>query len=784
MNRFTLSFFDTSLENNYQKEIYPERVKKLARFILLQDLIVIIFQIKLLTVDQRLSNYIMLVLAFLLITVIFILIKRSSSFLMIILMTNYIGSIIMYVELIHIFKEEPYLVVLIIPYQIMHSIMIFIKSKWINCSLIYMFSLIHLFFRVINTSRVQNVNFSTVILNFCIYWMFYTFIAYDQEKNYKKVYKKIGESYEKVNYFKLIMKNVIPSPIFIIDYQNDQIKFNNNSGINIIKMDKKKQDFSCFQNYLKKFVIFGEKSRIIENTTNPEIEVSTILKNYYNDETNHPFKSNVINEQEEQESKFTRINVWTNDEILKNNDSLDMNYNLNEEPKNKYYEIKILKIFWEDSICLFLLFNDNTHVFQISELVNQDLYKNQVLASVSHDLRTPLNGLNGMLELSIAKTEDPILRDYLELAQKSAFFLNYLINDILDFSLMNFKKMRLNCEEINLQQIIDEMLTLIEFQAKEKKIILKFYSLSKKQHNIFSDSTRIKQILLNLLSNALKFTDLGSIEVFLEDFTEDLTFPLYKISVKDSGVGIKPEDISKLCKLFGRLENNKKINKTGIGLGLTISKKISKLLCPEKEEGLQVDSIYGKGSTFYFFISSLKIKEKKCAYDLDSLEERCITEPYPSSPCRFLEETEILKTIQSERNIILKKILVVDDDLMNLMVAEQYLKLFNIKSLKAMNGLQAYKLIKMDYKSKTNEICMIIMDCNMPILDGFQASLKINKFFKKKGRRKIPILAVTANTTAADILVCKDSGMDYFLEKPMKKDDLKGMIEKILKLKI
>jgi len=132
----------------------------------------------------------------------------------------------------------------------------------------------------------------------------------------------------------------------------------------------------------------------------------------------------------------------------------------------------------------------------------------------------------------------------------------------------------------------------------------------------------------------------------------------------------------------------------------------------------------------------------------------------------------------------LKKILVVDDDLMNLMVAEQYLKLFNIKSLKAVNGLQAYKLIKRDYKSKKNEICMIIMDCNMPILDGFQASLKINNFFQKRGGRKIPILAVTANTTAADILVCKDSGMDYFLEKPMKKIELKEMIEQILNVKI
>ena len=121
---------------------------------------------------------------------------------------------------------------------------------------------------------------------------------------------------------------------------------------------------------------------------------------------------------------------------------------------------------------------------------------------------------------------------------------------------------------------------------------------------------------------------------------------------------------------------------------------------------------------------------------------------------------------------------------MNLMIAEQYLKLFQINSVRAVNGLEAYQVIKQDLKSKKNEICMILMDCNMPIMDGLQASVKIQKYCKKVGRGKMPILAVTANTTAADVLLSKNSGMDYFMEKPMKKNDLKNMIELIFNEKI
>jgi len=437
-------------------------------------------------------------------------------------------------------------------------------------------------------------------------------------------------------------------PIFIIDYERSRIKFSNSSSSKLTK-SKTFNEFENFEKFIQKLNILKENSDPTEifspiaDDNNQELK--TILKNYYDDLKNQPFKADKINEKD-LEKGFQIINVWMKAPLGENEIFNEIDF-YQKEPKKNYYEIKIIKLYWEDSICLLLLLNDNTNVFRISELLNLDHYKNQLLASVSHDLRTPLNGLNGMLEISISKTDDPILKNYLDLAKKSASFLNYLVHDILDFSLMSFKKMRLNIEEIDIRKIIEEMMSLIEFQTKDKKIDLEFKCECKETISIFSDNTRIRQILLNLLSNAIKFTHQGSIKVFLENFPDTLDErPLYKISVQDTGIGIQQEDVCKLFRLFGRLEDHHKINKTGIGLGLTISKNISKLLCPEKPEGLQMESTFEKGSTFSFFLSSLE-KPPETNVDIIKketfLQEQQINFPELDSPLRcFTEESDRL----------------------------------------------------------------------------------------------------------------------------------------------
>jgi len=802
MYPFSLKYIDSHLEQKYTIETANEKLNKLLPFIVVMNSSVVIFQIYFFIVNpSQWNSYLKFALGLVLIVFISYLKKIASSILLYILWLNFVGLVVLYIELISEFQKlgDENALVLMLPFQILNSFLIFSKTRWVYCSSFFLVALIYLFFRVIDTNHDEY--YVIVIMNFPAFWLIFSFLAYHEEKNFKAYFKLKEDSYEKANYFKLILQNVIPSPIFIVDYGNSQIKFTNNAGMNILKFHKPKLNFEeesyeTFESFVNKLSLLREIDLLESKQETPSL--INLLKTYYNNPMKQPFKADMINSKD-LENNFEKFNAVISEAISSTSELIHSSNGLDETHRN-YFGIKIMKVYWEDSICLLIIFNDNTNVFKISELMNLDTYKNQLLASVSHDLRTPLNGLNGMLELAIEKTVDPNIHGFLNLAKKSASFLNYLINDMIDFSLMNFKKLRLNLEIVDFKEIIEQMQSLIEFQALDKMISYRCSCKLSEFRPIISDPIRIKQILLNLLSNALKFTHQGYIELLIEDCSLDLkTSPLFKFSVKDSGIGIKPEDLNKLFHLFGRLENPEKVRKTGIGLGLTISKKISSLLCPEKPQGLQVESEFGKGTTFYFYVSSLQPKqmmteEVKTANiydkneDFDRIEENKHA-IYFKKNFHFHALNEFDKLLsQSSENSPLglkgKKVLVVDDDLLSLMIAEEYLKLFNISSKRALNGLEAYKIIKNDIKSKNQQICLILMDCNMPILDGFQASLKIYKRLKKYGVKKIPILAMTANVTIENMKLCQEAGMDFFLAKPVKKEDLKAMIEKIINVSL
>ena len=763
---------------------------------ILGDILMFFFQILILFWGVTWGAYILLPIQIIFILIIFYLQRTSSAYLMTFLRFNLLFQAAFLVELICLYRHNSgsndISMAMVIPFQILQSIPTYIKCKWLNGSIFYFCSLTYLFLRMMVPINFSGNCWETVFLIFLYTWVIKTLISYDQEKRNKEFYKNMVDSFDQVNYFKLIMKNVIPSSIFIIDYANSVLKFTNNFGNNLINYRDSQDLLNSFKNFeffVQKLNVLSESTESATPKNEKKEDLSIILRKFYSDNNKKPIKPTFSkSEVDPKSNNFLIINVWTSPPSLSETEKTMDNEILPDQDSRKiYYEIKIIKVYWEDSICLLLVLNDNTNAFRISELRNLNTYKNQLLASVSHDLRTPLNGLNGMLELSIEKTENTIVRTYLELAKKSASFLGYLVHDILDFSLINFKKLRLNIEEVNVKQIITEMMSLIEFQATEKHIELFFDCECENIFPIFSDITRIKQILLNLLSNALKFTHKGFVKVSLK--SESLFDRiLYKISVQDTGIGIKQEDLGKLYHLFGRLEDQENINRTGIGLGLTISKKISKLLCPEKSEGLDVESIYGIGSTFSFYLGSLEKENtiNEARFNLEKVgEEHYIfdkqidEEVFSPFQYRFIEECERLNTGISSSSTR-RKILVADDDLMNLMIAEQYLKIFNWKSIRAINGKEAYELVEQDIKSEKNEICLVLMDCNMPVMDGFQASLKIQNFCKKMKREKMPILAVTANATAADVGLCKAAGIDYFLEKPMKRYELKKMIALIL----
>lgn len=801
MHRISLVFESRALQAQYQADTRSETEARFFNFVVLELLFCLVFLVHSLIISAgRVTELAKFLSIFLLILLLFLLRRLSFRFLHYLLKPIFLCSIVLFIEIIKSLQVSPKhnenVLFFAIPLQIMLCMLYFTRIQWYFCALSYFCSILYFVMRIVDFELYIHPNFVFAVIVLFLCFLGFSLMAYTQERLEKSYYKALQESCENLNNLKALMQTIMPSPVFILDPQKNQIIFENTSAVQFLSKNSANftqaelspfsrkgslQDWEAhcleFDTLLKNFMLIGERDNKTVETVG---EVPNLLQKYFENCMSIPLASYLPS----QPPVFFTLNA-----ILPSKSSEeDLRFLHLENLKHKrFYEIKALKILWENTVCLLLVFTETTDSFRVSELLTLDLYKNQLLASVTHDLRTPLNGLTGMLEMAISRIKDPEISQSLELASKSAQMLNFLIKDILDFSQINFKKLRLNLEEVNLHEIISEVSNLIEFQAKERNIEFQIILPKDPLRPITSDANRIKQILLNLLSNSLKFTNSGFVRLQIQNLTSTNENPVYKLSVADSGIGIRHEDICKLFKLFGRLDTPKGINKAGIGLGLTISKMLSQMLSPAYPEGLCVKSEYGKGSCFSFNLTSLT--DVVSCEDFERIEEKTRVMLPESRTFELLGEEKSNFCSRSalgsfESTFGGKKVLVVDDDLINVLIAEQYLGFFKLRSLRALNGLEAFQLVQKDILEERNEICLIVMDCHMPILDGYQASIKIHDFIKQTQSKDIPILAVTANLTAESREICRKSGMQWFLEKPMKRDDFKNMIEEILGVRI
>ena len=801
MHRISLVFESRTLQAQYQADTRAETEARFFNFVVLELFFCLVFLVYSLIVSADTATELAKFLSIFLLMLLLLLLRRLSfRCFYCLLKPIFLCSIILFIEIIKTLqashKNNGNVIFLAIPLQIMLCMLCFTRTRWHFCALYYFCTILYFLIRIVDFDHYIQPNFVFVVIVLFLCFLGFSLMAYTQERMEKCYYKALQESCENLHNLKALMKTIMPSPVFIFDPQKNQMIFENNPALQFLSRNSANSqqgelspfsrkgslqdlDGHCLEldNLLKNFLLIGEKdNKNVESFG----EVPNLLQKYYENSMN----LSLISDFSSQNVPFFTLNVMLPSKTPEDDSKFHHLENLKHK---RFYEIKALKIFWEKTVCLLLIFTETTDSFRVSELLNLDLYKNQLLASVTHDLRTPLNGLTGMLEMAISRISDPEISQNLILASKSAQMLNFLIKDILDFSQINFKKLRLNLEEVDLREIISEISNLIEFQAKERNIEFQIILPKEMLKPISSDANRIKQILLNLLSNSLKFTNSGYIRLQIDTITANNENPVYMLSVEDSGIGIRSEDICKLFKLFGRLDTPKGINKAGIGLGLTISKMLSQMLSPSYPEGLCVKSEYGKGSCFSFHLTNLK--DAVSCEDFERIEEKTRV---------MLPESRTFELLGDEKNNLCsrsamgsfesifggKKVLVVDDDLINVLIVEQYLGFFKLKSLRALNGLEAFQRVQKDILEDLQEICLIVMDCHMPILDGYQASTKIHDFIKLTQARDIPILAVTANLTTESREICKKSGMQWFLEKPMKRDDFKNMIEEILKVRI
>ena len=254
-------------------------------------------------------------------------------------------------------------------------------------------------------------------------------------------------------------------------------------------------------------------------------------------------------------------------------------------------------------------------------------------------------------------------------------------------------------------------------------------------------------------------------------YSEDLKRKRLKLSVQDTGIGIRKED--NFFRLFGKLpQSDSEINKYGIGLGLTISDNLAKLLDPLREDaGLHVESSYGIGSIFWFFV------------DVGSCESprgKLVFSKVDSSP-----EIDFKK---DNRNLSFKSfdntkplILIVDDDLVNLFVLEKYLETFKMEVIRAMNGIEALEVVEREVVKGGSKLAVILMDCNMPLMNGLEATEAILNVLDDAKKERIPIIGISANDSQEDGEKCLKAGMMKFLVKPVKREEFCNLIEGIIK---
>src|SRR5688572_4934073 len=380
------------------------------------------------------------------------------------------------------------------------------------------------------------------------------------------------------------------------------------------------------------------------------------------------------------------------------------------------------------------------------ELVRLQKAKEQFLANISHEIRTPINGIAGIAGL-LSKNQNPEEHEtYLSAIRHSAENLKVIINDILDLSAIESGKLKFEKISFNMTDLLPSLISTFTYQAREKNISLHYTVAESLNRFLIGDPVRLNQILINLISNAVKFTHTGSIHVNCKIDREQKNVCWVRISVTDTGVGIPSEKLVTIFESFSQADESVTRRYGGTGLGLTIARQLVDL----QKGRIDVESKEHVGSTFTIVIP----------YEIGKTTKQ--------SKQSFKQSNTPNETDHGLH------VLLVEDNDINRLYAKSILETWKCKTDIAENGLIAIE------KLKSNQYDVILMDVQMPVMDGYEATKAIRTMAHPIN--VTPVVALTANATKNDIEKCLLAGMNDYVAKPFTPDDLYQKLFKKLKI--
>ena len=407
------------------------------------------------------------------------------------------------------------------------------------------------------------------------------------------------------------------------------------------------------------------------------------------------------------------------------------------------------------------------------ELEKAARIKSTFLTNISHEIRTPMNGIVGMTDLALETPLNEEGREYLATVKSCAESLLSIIEDIIDFSRINSGIMTLTAVDFKLSDFLEEVTRIFAFGISQKGLTLSTHVAPDVPENLHGDPVRLRQLLTNLVSNAVKFTTEGqiTIDIGLESLKSDEVS--LKFSVSDTGQGIPPEQQEGIFDPFVQADSSMRRQYTGLGLGLSLAGELAALMSGRiwmespsqvRPEKLKTQPVGGPGSTFYFTAVFQLSRTSVDATKTSAAKQTKETVQSPKAPVAKVAEAPVKEGL---------RILVAEDNIINQKLAVRILQKMGHDASVAVNGQEAVSALEKD------DFDLVLMDVQMPLMDGFEATAEIRKLGSSK-KNSVPIIALTAHVIEGYAEKCVAAGMNGYVSKPIKKKQLIAEMARLL----